>query len=81
LPKDFSALAMVYSSQAFSERRGQRRPNHWDELSAAAKTLKTKPARLKSASQPNRARARFPLRRGREGHQATNGTKDRDRFA
>jgi multiple sugar transport system substrate-binding protein len=42
LPKDFSALAMCYSTQAFSDAGIAAAPTTWDELTAAAQALKDK---------------------------------------
>jgi len=42
LPKDFSALAMCYSTQAFSDAGIAAPPTTWDELTAAAQALKDK---------------------------------------
>lgn len=42
LPKDFSSLATVYSSKAFSDAGIANAPTTWDELTSVAKTLKDK---------------------------------------
>ena len=42
LPKDFSSLAMIYSTKAFSDAGIASAPTTWDELTTAAKTLKDK---------------------------------------
>jgi multiple sugar transport system substrate-binding protein len=56
LPKDFSSLAMIYSSKAFSDAGVTAAPTTWDELSTVAKTLKDKTGQPQICIPPDVAR-------------------------